>query len=78
MSSPYAPGRAKPAPWPVLVMQALDALDGVSRSALRLIYFGGLTQAEAARRLAIPEPAMRTSVARGMRELAEQLAHAAT
>lgn len=59
------------------VRQLLDSLDQPDREALRLIYFRGLTQDDAARTLGVPRTVLRSCVARGMRELSRRLLAAA-
>lgn len=54
----------------VHILQSLDRIDG---AALRLIYFRGLTQDQAASALGLPPVTVRTCVQRGMHELARQL-----
>ena len=56
--------------WGMEVWQSLAVLDRVDCAALRLIYWHGMTQAQVARELSLPESVVRRCVARGMRELA--------
>ena len=57
------------------VMTALGGLDLVDRTALHLIYWHDLTQAEVALRLDLPTVTIRSAVARGMRQLSGRLSH---
>lgn len=69
-----ATNHAEQTTWDADVLRALECLARLDRAALRLIYWGGLTEAQVARQLALPEPTVRTHVAPGMRELAAYLA----
>ena len=68
-----APGRSA-ARWAAETLQIMDDLDSVDRAALRLIYSFGMSQAQVAWELGLPETEIRRSVARGMREVAARLA----
>lgn len=62
-----------PERWAAEVMGALERLDAPYRQALRLIYWNGMTQAQVAAELAVPEQTVRAHVARGMRMIAASL-----
>lgn len=55
------------------VLRILATLDRTDQEALRLIYFHGLSQADAARELGLGQDAIRKCVSRGMAELARRL-----
>lgn len=57
----------------VEVLNALCDLHRADRIALQLIYWRGLTQAQVARELALPEATIAQCVARGMRDFARHL-----
>ena len=59
--------------WAVEVLEAVTGLNRVDRTALRLIYWRGMTHTQAARELHLPEQVIRQCVARGMRDLTEHL-----
>jgi DNA-directed RNA polymerase specialized sigma24 family protein len=67
-----APERSA-ASWAAETLQIMDDLDSVDRAALRLIYSFGMSQAQVAWELGVPETEIRRSVARGMREVAARL-----
>jgi DNA-directed RNA polymerase specialized sigma24 family protein len=67
-----APERSA-ARWAAETLQIMDDLDSVDRAALRLIYSFGMSQAQVAWELGVPETEIRRSVARGMREVAARL-----
>ncbi len=60
------------------VVRILSSLDRVEGDALRLIYFRGLTHAQAARVLGLTRDGINRCVAHGMRELARRLIHPGT
>jgi len=62
----------------VEILHALCDLERVDRTALRLIYWRGLTQAQVAHELALPQGVIGQCVARGMRELAGRLSAASS
>ncbi|MEO8889140.1 MAG: sigma factor-like helix-turn-helix DNA-binding protein [Jatrophihabitantaceae bacterium] len=51
-------------------MRALERLDSPARRALCLVYWNGMTQAEAAAELAVPVATVRMHIARGLRLVA--------
>jgi DNA-directed RNA polymerase specialized sigma24 family protein len=53
--------------------QALDQLAPVERDAILLCYIGGHPVGEAARRLAVPEAEVKSSIRRGLRNLRQAL-----
>lgn len=59
--------------WAAETLQVMDDLDSVGSAALRLIYSFGMSQAQVAWELGLPETEIRLSVARGMREVADRL-----
>jgi DNA-directed RNA polymerase specialized sigma24 family protein len=59
--------------WAAETLQIMDDLDSVDRTALRLIYSFGMSQAQVAWELGLPEAEVRRSVERGMREVAARL-----
>ncbi len=59
--------------WAAETLQVMDDLDSVDSAALRLIYSFGMSQAQVAWELGLPETEIRLSVARGMREVADRL-----
>ena len=71
-----APGSDAETAWARNVMDEMSGLRPIDRAVLKLIYWRGLTQLEVARELALPDHAVRRCVARGMRELAGNLADA--
>lgn len=72
-AEPARAERASRAAWVREVVGALSHLDDFDRHALRLIYFGELTQAQVAHELAVPLETVREHVARGMIQLAAYL-----
>ena len=72
ISAVDAPERS-PARWAAETLQVMDDLDSVDRAALRLIYSFGMSQAQVAWELGLPETEIRLRVARGMREVAARL-----
>jgi DNA-directed RNA polymerase specialized sigma24 family protein len=67
-----APERSA-ARWAAETLQIMDDLDSVDRAALQLIYSFGMSQAQVAWELGLPETEIRRSVARGMCEVAARL-----
>ena len=63
--------------WNVQILDALSDLDLSDRRALVLLYWHGLTQAQVAAELRLPEPRVRQCIARGM-QLVASLTSAAT
>jgi DNA-directed RNA polymerase specialized sigma24 family protein len=66
-------GGCDPILWAAEVLESLCELDRIERRALQLIYWSGLTQAQAAAELKLSEPAVRQCIARGMQQLAARL-----
>lgn len=70
---PPVPPQKASTDWANDVLRAVDTLDGVSATALRLIYQRSSTQAQVAARLGLSEIEVKTRVAHGMRQLTQLL-----
>jgi len=71
-------GRGPKAEWATIVLEALRSIDELDSAAVRLVYWHGLTQTEAANRLGIPAVDVAARVARGMRHLSDRLSRVST
>lgn len=71
-------GRGAEAEWATIVLEALRGIDELDSAAVRLVYWHGLTQTEAANRLGIPAVDVGARVARGMRNLGDRLSRDST